>query len=96
MDVLEFTRCLKYRLGVTNDEGFYLGQYRFSRTGVQWGNFYHIIDSNWITEFPKDEVLVDRSIDNNPLLNHYLFYFRDETYECIAESYRFVILKIEL
>jgi len=42
--VLEFNNCFKYRIGSTNDEGFYRGQCRFSNTGIEWGNFYKMID----------------------------------------------------
>lgn len=92
LGVLEFHNCYMYRLGATNDEGFYRGQCRFSKTGVEWGNFYQIIDSHWEEEFPKDKIVLDSSL-NPTLLNHYLFYFRDETFECIAMSYSFNVIK---
>ena len=89
MGILEFEDCYKYRLGSTNDEGFYRGQCRFSKTGVQWGNFYQIEGSKWEKDFPSDEIIVDRSLTDKDGLNHYLFYFRDNTFECIAKSYVF-------
>ncbi len=88
MGILEFEDCYKYRLGPTNDEGFYRGQCRFSKAGVQWGNFYQIECSKWEKDFPNDEIIVD-SFKNKDGLNHYLFYFRDNTFECIASSYVF-------
>lgn len=91
--VLEFEDCYKYRLGATNDEGFYRGQCRFSKTGVQWGNFYQIEDSKWVENFPDDEIMIDNSLENSIDLNHYLFYFRDNTFECIARSCSFKIIK---
>ena len=91
--ILEFINCYKYRLGATNDEGFYRGKCRFSKTGIEWGNFYMIEESNWKSDFPCDEKIINKNLLCNPQLNHYLFYFRDETFECIAESYKFHVLK---
>jgi hypothetical protein len=91
--ILEFINCYKYRIGFTNDEGFYSGQCRFSKTGVEWGNFYNIESSSWRKGFPNDEKIVDSKLENSTNLNHYLFYFRDETFECIAESYKFYIVR---
>jgi hypothetical protein len=35
-------------LGRTNDEGWYLGQCRFSKVAPTWGEFYHVqAISNW-------------------------------------------------
>lgn len=89
--ILQFNNCLKYRLGPTNDEGFYSGKCRFSKTGVKWGDFYSILESNFKIDFPDDEVTIDKSLEDNKNLKHYLFYFRDETFECIAEDYSFSI-----
>ena len=36
--VLRFVRCERYRLGSTNDEGWYLGQCRFSKLAPEWGS----------------------------------------------------------
>lgn len=89
--ILEFSNCYKYRLGATNDEGFYRGQCRFSKTGIKWGDFYNLINSNWKNDFPKDEIIVDNRLLDNVDLFHFLFYFRDQTFECIARSYEFTI-----
>jgi len=91
--ILEFNNCYQYRIGATNDEGFYRGQCRFYKIGIVWGNFYNIINSTWRTDFPSDKIMGDSTLINNPNLNHYLFYFRDETFECIAESYTFMIIR---
>ncbi len=89
--ILEFSNCYKYRLGSTNDEGFYRGQCRFLETGIKWGDFYKMFDTNWRNDFPIDEIIVDSRLKDNQDLCHYLFYFRDETFECIALTHRFTI-----
>ena len=91
MGILEFNDCYKYRLGPVNDEGFYNGQCRFSKTGIQWGDFYQLIDTNWMQDFPEDEIILNNKIEED--LHHYLYYFRDNTFDCVAKSYTFRILR---
>lgn len=79
-----FHNCLQYRIGSPNDEGFFLySQSRFKKYGVKWGEFYLIHNSNWKREFPNP-IRVRDTYDEK---NHYLFYFRDVTFECIASDY---------
>ena len=89
--VLTFHNCVQYRMG-TNDEGFYMyGKDRFKPYGIKWGEFYRIDNSDWKTNFPDPIRVSDCSGSKG--LNHYLFYFRDEAFECIAESYEFRLTK---
>jgi len=39
---LRFYGCSKWRLGPTNDEGWYSGQCRFSNLAPHWGEFYEV------------------------------------------------------
>lgn len=89
---LEFDNCYMYRLGATNDEGFYKGQCRFSDSGIKWGEFYLLEDSGGEGSFPSDSIYNNKYIDKKRL-KHYLFYFRDETFECMASDYTFKVLK---
>ena len=89
--VLEFHNCRQYRKGAPNDEGFYLyNQSRYKQYGVQWGEFYLVQNSDWQSSFPAP-VFVDTSIEMGTL-NHYLFYFKDETFECVSESFSFKVI----
>ncbi|MBO5094080.1 MAG: hypothetical protein J6C33_06960 [Lachnospiraceae bacterium] len=79
-----FHNCYQYRIGAPNDEGFYIyNQSRYKKYGVKWGEFYLIHNSDWQQNFPNP-IQICTPHDN---LQHYLFYFRDETFECIASSY---------
>lgn len=79
-----FHNCHQYRNGAPNDEGFYCyNQSRYKKYGVKWGEFYLVHNSDWRKNFP-DPTKIGPVRDN---LQHYLFYFRDETFECIASSY---------
>lgn len=81
---LRFVNYSRYRLGRTNDEGWYLGQCRFSGLAPAWGEFYAIIGDPNSTDGPDDWVEAPRPQAQNG--THFLFYFRDRTFECVAEK----------
>ena len=82
---LVFHDCLQYRYGSLNDEGFYIfNQSRFKKLGIKWGEFYLVHNSDWEDVFPDCVHVSDQQHDG---LKHYLFYFRDGTFECIARDY---------
>lgn len=80
---LVFGDCSRFRFGPTNDEGWYLGQCRFSKLAPDWGEFYEVVD----------DTLDDLMNDWRPLTGdgsrHFLFYLRDATFECKATSWHF-------
>jgi hypothetical protein len=89
---LVFEDCTRYRIGTVNDEGWYRDQGRFGRKGHRWGEFYEITGGlspaitpdDWVVRCQDDEA--DR---------HYLFYFRDEDFECVARSWTLRITKAQ-
>jgi hypothetical protein len=83
---LRFHDCLRYRLGPTNDEGWYRGQCRYSRSAPAWGEFYEITGYDFQLNRPTDWVTTNGS--PHPA-RHFLFYLRDETFECIASGWSF-------
>ena len=92
LGVLEFYNCRQYRIGIPNEEGFYIhNQSRYKKYGIKWGEFYLVRNSDWQVNFPQP-VYVDVSLEND-VLNHYLFYLKDETFECVSESYSFKVKK---
>jgi hypothetical protein len=82
---LRFRDCQRYRLGPTNDEGWYSGQCRFSRTAPAWGEFYEVSGDL------KDEQVpggwIDGPAQSGPVTRRFLFYFRDDTFECDAADW---------
>jgi len=82
LGILRFVRCQRYRLGSTNDEGWYLGQCRFSRFAPEWGQFYMVQGDADLLDAPNDWQSVGPQIAAG---RHFLFYFRDSTFECVAE-----------
>ena len=80
---LVFDGCSLFRLGPTNDEGWHLGQCRFTRLAPEWGEFYEV------TGDTRDEEARgwQRAPGAGP--RHFLFYLRDATFECKATNWRF-------
>lgn len=81
-----FHSCSKWRNGQTNDEGWYSGQCRFSNMAPTWGEFYEIKGDLLLEKCPDDWHIIDAGNGHK----HFLFYLRDSTFECEADSYDFV------
>lgn len=84
MASLTFTACKKWRLGPTNDEGWYQGQCRYSGIAPHSGEFYEIVGSDDVSDQPADWHDVDAEARGN---RHFLFYLRDNTFECFAADW---------
>ena len=82
---LVFHNCVQYRIGPTNDEGWYRGQCRFSKIAPEWGEFYEVSGDLLLSDL--DQCWTPASLVTPDNINHYLFYFRDDTFECDAESW---------
>lgn len=81
--MLRFVDCSRYRLGSTNDEGWYRGQCRYSTIAPRWGEFYELVGDDPLKDQPPDW----RAAGGSGTRRHFLFYFRDETFECFAEDW---------
>lgn len=80
---LIFTDCSLFRLGPTNDEGWYRGQCRFSNVAPSWGEFYEVIGET------RDHQVGGWRTALGVGSRHFLFYFRDRTFECKAATWTF-------
>jgi hypothetical protein len=85
---LRFRSCWRYRLGHTNDEGWHHGQCRFSGIAPRWGEFYEVLGDLRLAECPQAWTILG---DPAPASRHFLFYLRDETFECDATDWSFSI-----
>ena len=79
-----FHNCWRYRLGPTNDEGWYMGQCRFSGVAPAWGEFYQVNGELQISAARDEWFTVHEPF---PQSKHYLFYLKDCTFECDATSF---------
>jgi hypothetical protein len=85
---LRFAKCWRYSMEGTNDEGWWRGQCRFSRRAPDWGEFYELEGDLRLDRLPEDYwtfVAEPRSTNTR----HFLFYFKDETFECDAADWDF-------
>jgi hypothetical protein len=64
--VLRFRDCWRYRLGQTNDEGWYRGQCRFSRLAPRWGEFYEVHGDLLLDVAPNPKAFLVRGIQLEP------------------------------
>jgi hypothetical protein len=83
---LRFSDCSRYRLGSTNDEGWYRGQCRFSDVAPAWGEFYELHGDLRLDRVPGQWTQGPASLAEPA--RHFLFYFRDGTFECDAAGWR--------
>ena len=88
--LLIFHNCHKYALNSMNDEGYYQGNYRYTQQDLPWGEFYKL-ETNWEIDFPSPNHKI--SIVASTRLNHYIFFFRDNTFECVAEKFSLKFMK---
>lgn len=82
---IRFKQGWRYRLGTTNDEGWYRGDCRFSSLAPAWGEFYEVSGNLLLQSAPQDWVVAAVA---EPGSHHYLFYLKDHTFECDAGSYQ--------
>lgn len=83
---LTFEQCSLWRLGATNDEGWYVGQCRYSKVAPAWGEFYELLGEDDQRFQPTDWQEIVRLANQQ---RHFLFYLRDNTFECFATEWRF-------
>jgi len=88
---LFFPNCWRYRLGSPNDEGWDKGHCRFRCWAPEWGDFYEVT-GDLLDSGPSDWVLL--KTPRSAIGRHFLFYFKDETFECDAEGWSFKVLPI--
>lgn len=83
---VRFHDCSRFRFTSVNDHGWYDGQCRFSNVAPEWGAFYEVIGDFRENEEPRP--WWQRSVPLHDQRN-FLFYFRDETFECSARDWSF-------
>jgi hypothetical protein len=87
---LTFGNCRAWRWGDVNDEGWYRGQCRYGRLAPAWGHFYEMSGDVMLRDQPEDWQAMPEPGSGD---RHYLFYLRDETFECIAENWQLTPIK---
>ena len=88
---ITFENSSKYSLNSCDDEGYYYGQYRINWKQLEWGEFYEII-SGLERKLPKPIAQLSDDSDNK---RHFLFFFKDETFECLADNYKVEFIYVQ-
>jgi hypothetical protein len=85
--LVEFTPCAAAKLGDPNDEVF--RGHALKGRGLEGYTAQTVVNSHWLAEL---ETINKVHECYDPLfwreLNHYIFWFHDSTFECIAKSFK--------
>lgn len=85
-----FNNCYSYQSGKPNDEGFYLKDNplwnKENFPDIEWNCFYevHGVPDSYVQNFKAVDENQNTSLTK---LKHYVFFMKEETFECLAESY---------
>jgi hypothetical protein len=86
LGVVEFHRVHSVRLGGPNDEA--IDGHPLSGKGLRAYAAHRVVNSRWIAEAERiNSVHPYHRGGWHERLNHYVFCFHDETFECLAESF---------
>lgn len=80
---IRFIDCSRWRWDATNDHAWFEGSGRFSGEAPKWGEFYEVVGEDKLGKDLDWEIISP----DVPAARHFLFYFRDETIECIAADW---------
>lgn len=84
--LVEFSRCISAKLGSPNEEVFH--GHPLAGKGLEGCTAQLVQNSRWLAELQKiNSVHACYRPDAWQQRNHYVFWFHDTTFECIAESY---------
>ena len=85
---LRFAGATHYRMVPVNDEGWWGGQCRFSELAPEYGAFYEIGGDTLDALEPEPWAETGNGEGDGAGLRHFLWYLRDETFECKARDWR--------
>ncbi|MBY3217078.1 hypothetical protein HFO21_22425 [Rhizobium laguerreae] len=85
---LRFVGCSRWRWDSTNDHEWYKvdGHGRYSGVAPRWGEFYELVG----LDPDRDAVSWEKIGTDTVSSRHFLYYFRDETLEFMAEEWSFI------
>lgn len=85
--LVEFERCVSAKLGAPNDEVFH--GHPLSGKGCEPYSAQQVVNSRWIKEIEAiNSVHSQYRAEHWRDLHHFIFWFHDTTFECIARSYK--------
>ena len=85
--LVEFEHCISAKLGAPNDEVF-SGHPLYGRGACMY-SAQRVRNSRWLAEIDKNEsVHVGYKPETWRSLTHFIFWFHDTTFECVAKSFK--------
>lgn len=84
--LVEFRRCVSVKLGAPNDE--VLSGHPLDGRGLEPYTAQVVVNSPWLAELQRiNSVHPGYRPERWTRLNHYVFWFHDSTFECVAEGW---------
>jgi len=89
--IVTFTGCSRWRQGIDNDYAFFHQQpsSRYCRLLPKWREFYELAGEDPLRDQPKDWSRIGS--ETVASARHFLFYFRDSSFEFIAGDWSFTV-----
>jgi hypothetical protein len=85
--LVEFVHCISAKLGSPGDEVF--DGHHLSGKGIELYSAQEIVNSRWLEELENINRVHSNYVSARwKNLHHYLLWFHDTTFECIAESFK--------
>jgi len=86
LGLVEFNRCISAKLGAPNDEVF--EGHPLNGKGLEAYGAQQVVNSRWLKEVEKiNSVHRMYRPESWRDLHHFIFWFHDSTFECLAQSY---------
>ena len=93
--LVEFEHCLCVRHGAPNEEVF--AGHPLNGKGLEAYTAQRVVNSRWLKEIEKINSVHYLYRPESWLdLNHFIFWFHDSTFECIARSYKVEIYRVSM
>jgi hypothetical protein len=93
--LVQFYRCVSVKLGSPNDE--VLSGHPLYGKGAEFYAPQIVKNSKWIKDLETiNKVHPNFNQEGWRSLNHYVFWFHDETFECVAKSYEVEVLQKDM
>jgi hypothetical protein len=95
LGLVEFEHCVSAKLGAPNDEVF--GGHPLHGRGMESYTVQRVVNSAWIKNIEAiNSIHPYYRPDSWKDLNHYIFWFHDSTFECIAKSFKVEVYRTSM
>jgi len=87
LGIISFNHCISHKLGMPNDEA--IEGHPYEKYGLKPYSNFEVENSDWIAQLEKiNSVHPYHKKERFERYKHYIFFFHDTNFECIAESFK--------